>query len=65
MLDEEQILKLEYKIDNMDPLILEKVAFEKKNGLRLDTIEDMKVTIQGEPYYQPYKNFDLWLKFNN
>ena len=22
-------------------------------------------TITGEPYYQVYKNFDYWLKFNN
>jgi len=24
-----------------------------------------KLYITGEPYYQVYKNFDYWLKFNN
>ena len=27
--------------------------------------ENARITLSGEPYYQPYKNFDIWLKFNN
>ena len=40
----------------------------EQNLRKLDGIisknKEADVTISGEPYYQVYKNFDFWLKFN-
>ena len=58
LVEEEKILLFDFGILNMSEQILRKV-----DGI-ISKNKEADVTISGEPYYQVYKNFDFWLKFN-
>ena len=62
LLEEERVFREQFYTTNMDPKVIEKIEQQKKTN-SYSSIE--QPTIQGEPYYQPFKNFDLWLKFNS
>jgi hypothetical protein len=61
LIEEEQTFYDEFNIQNISQKNLQKA----NNILQQGHQSNMERFITGEPYYQIYKNFDYWLKFNN
>merc|ERR1711957_185786 len=61
LIEEEQTFYEEFNIQNISQRNLQKA----NNILQQGHQSNMERFITGEPYYQIYKNFDYWLKFNN
>ena len=60
MIEEEKVFREIFYTANMDIKTLEQA---KRIGNK--KAQEMQPFIQGEPYFQPFKNFDLWLRFNS
>lgn len=68
MVEEEQMFVHDFRVQNINAQSLQvaedTLAMNEDpysfGGIKLD----QKQQIVGEPYYQVYKNFDYWLKFN-
>ena len=63
MVEEERVFLDDFNIQNMTERnlqsadrVLQDIALQNKNK---------RWTIIGEPYYQIYKNFDYWVRFNS
>lgn len=67
LIDEEQVFVYDFRIQNMDPVNIEKAEYQLQKLYEKKQLNQLNqsLLLQGEPYYQVYKNFDYWLKFNN
>mmetsp|Transcript_12409 Transcript_12409/g.20845 ORF Transcript_12409/g.20845 Transcript_12409/m.20845 type:complete len:335 (-) Transcript_12409:40-1044(-) len=66
MVEEEQIFASEFGLENMKKeklMMAAQFVEENRANLKLGG-EGERQLIGGEPYYQCYKNFDYWMKFN-
>jgi hypothetical protein len=62
LLEEERVFRDQFYTQNMELKIIKKIEQSKEDGA---AYAYEVPSIQGEPYYQAFKNFDLWLKFNS
>ena len=69
LVEEEQTFLYDFNVVNVDERTLRKaedILHQGQDGGAYQTKEwATRKTITGEPYYQVYKHFDYWLKFNN
>jgi hypothetical protein len=67
--EEEQTFLYDFNVLNVhEPLLVKAEDLLRKGqegGAYRTKDWALRKTITGEPYYQVYKHFDYWLKFNN
>ena len=67
LVEEEQTFAIDFKTQNVSEFNLnlaESALAQRQNEASIKKLSQQQF-ITGEPYYQVYKNFDYWLKFNN
>lgn len=67
LVEEEQTFAVDFKTQNVSEFNLNLAESALAQRQREASVKKLQFQqfITGEPYYQVYKNFDYWLKFNN